>query len=64
MDKPTLVQWKIAAERAKGIWPEDESIDDFLDFLRESRGWRNSELYVEKRAPRAISQLQPGNRNN
>jgi transposase-like protein len=29
--------WKIAAERAKGVWPADESIDDFLAFLRESR---------------------------
>lgn len=29
--------WKAAAERARGVWPEDESIDDFLAFLRESR---------------------------
>src|SRR5262247_1713533 len=28
---------KAAAERARGVWPEDESIDDFLAFLRESR---------------------------
>jgi len=29
--------WKAAAERARGVWPEDESIDDFLAFLEESR---------------------------
>jgi hypothetical protein len=28
--------WKASAERARGVWPEDESIDDFLAFLRES----------------------------
>jgi hypothetical protein len=31
------MDWKAAAERARGIWPEDESIDDFLAFLEESR---------------------------
>ena len=31
------MDWKAAAERATGIWPEDESIDDFLTFLEESR---------------------------
>ena len=29
--------WDEAVERAKGIWPEEDSIDDFLTFLRESR---------------------------
>jgi hypothetical protein len=29
--------WDRAAERARRIWPEDESIDDFLAFLEESR---------------------------
>ena len=32
------MDWKAAAERARGIWPDDESIDDFLAFLEESRG--------------------------
>jgi hypothetical protein len=31
------MDWKTAAERAKGVWPEDEDIDEFLAFLRESR---------------------------
>jgi hypothetical protein len=29
--------FEAARVRASGIWPEDESIDDFLAFLRESR---------------------------
>jgi hypothetical protein len=29
--------WDEVAERAKGIWPEEDSIDEFLAFLRESR---------------------------
>lgn len=29
--------WDRAAARARSIWPEDESIDDFLAFLEESR---------------------------
>src|SRR5215813_4415603 len=29
--------WKAAAERARGVWPEEDSIDDFLAVLRESR---------------------------
>jgi hypothetical protein len=33
--KPT--DWETLTERARGIWPEDESIDDFLAFLKESR---------------------------
>jgi hypothetical protein len=29
--------FEAARVRASGIWPEDESIDDFIAFLRESR---------------------------
>jgi hypothetical protein len=29
--------FETARARASGIWPEDESIDDFIAFLRESR---------------------------
>jgi hypothetical protein len=29
--------FEAARIRASGIWPEDESIDDFIAFLRESR---------------------------
>ena len=41
--------WKIAAERARGVWPEDESIDDFLAFLRESR--------KDRRPPRDLGDI-------
>jgi hypothetical protein len=33
--KPT--DWETLTERAKGIWPEEDSIDEFLAFLKESR---------------------------
>jgi hypothetical protein len=33
--KPT--DWKTLTERARGIWPEEDNIDDFLAFLKESR---------------------------
>jgi hypothetical protein len=29
--------WDEAQEEAAGIWPEEDSIDDFLAFLKESR---------------------------
>jgi hypothetical protein len=32
-----LFDFDAAREAAAGIWPEDESIDDFLAFLYESR---------------------------
>jgi hypothetical protein len=41
--------WKAAAERARGVWPEDESIDDFLAFLRESR--------KDRRPPRDLGDI-------
>lgn len=41
------MDWEAAAERARGVWPEDESIDDFLAFLRESRRDNASESRIE-----------------
>src|SRR6266542_600151 len=45
--------WKIAAERARGAWPEEESIDDFLAFLRESR--------KDRRPPKDFGDIDRGN---
>jgi hypothetical protein len=39
--------WKEAQAEAAGIWPEDESIDEFLAFLRESRKDPTPESRIE-----------------
>ena len=41
------LDWDAARKRAAGGWPEDESIDDFLAFLRESRKDSAPESRVE-----------------
>jgi hypothetical protein len=39
--------WDRAAERARRIWPEEDSIDDFLAFLEESRKDRGPESRID-----------------
>jgi hypothetical protein len=34
------VTFPIDLEALRGVWPEDESIDDFLEFIHEQRGHR------------------------
>jgi len=39
--------WKEARAEAAGIWPEEDSIDEFLAFLKESRKDRGPESRID-----------------